>query len=255
MCWFRRLLFHARFFGTMNKMQKSGCLLFPSFINLHFSLFLSKHFTSFCYCFSFFIFSFPCCLFSVFFSLPLFSSYRILRISSCYSTSSDQSLWFHSFKSSLFQRAIAVGRRANRNLNQCFSTAGPLLHVTPQQHQRRRAGGRAKEKEEEEGSQIHITHESHLTPTGRNHGPWRKGNSRPQALGELLGDREALYGRWDERMAGVLAQMELTDTYRHTDNIQLNINTLRHEGKRHITEKQNMTWLHGTKKKWEMGLF
>lgn len=33
-------------------------------------------------------------------------------------------------------------------------------------------------------------------------------------------------------MAGVFAQMELSDTYRHTDNIQLNINTLRHEEKR-----------------------
>jgi len=139
-CWFRRLPFHAYFFGTIDKMQKSGCLLPPSFINLHFPLFLSKKFISF-YNPSSSSFSFSHCLFSVVFSLPLFPSNRILRISSCYSTSSDQSQRFHSFKSSLFQRAIAVGGRVNRNLNRCFSTAGPLLYVTPQQHQRRRAGG------------------------------------------------------------------------------------------------------------------
>lgn len=40
MCWFRP--FHVYFFGTVNKMQKSGCLLYPSFINLHFPLFLSN---------------------------------------------------------------------------------------------------------------------------------------------------------------------------------------------------------------------
>lgn len=39
-------------------------------------------------------------------------------------------------------------------------------------------------------------------------------------------------------MAGVFAQMELTDTYRHTDNIQLNVNTLRREARRHIREKR-----------------
>lgn len=147
-------------------------------------------------CQSFFFFSV--------FSQP--SSDRILRISFCYSASSDQSLWFHSFKFPLYQRVSAVGLRVNRNVNQCFSTAGLLLHVTPQQHRRRRrAGVGVKEKENEEGSQEHITHESHPSPTSRNHGPWQKGNSRPQALGELLGDREALYGRWDEWMAGVFA--------------------------------------------------
>ncbi len=97
---------------------------------------------------------------------------------------------------------------------------------------------------EEEGSQIHITHESHLTPTARNHGPWRKGNSRPQALGELLGDREALYGRWDERLAGVFTQME-----KHTDDVQLNVKTLRHKRVRYKTDKQNMRRLYDRKYK------
>lgn len=147
-----------------------------------------------------------------FLRLPPFSSTRRLWISPCYSTPSDQSLWFHSFKSSLFQRVIAVRGSVNRDLNWSFSTAGSLLHVTRQQHQWRRAGVSELESQEESGSQIHITYESHLTPTGRNNRPWRKGNSRLQALGELLGDREAQYGRWDEQIAGVLSQMALTDT-------------------------------------------
>lgn len=35
----------------------------------------------------------------------------------------------------------------------------------------------------------------------------------------------------------VFAQMELTDTYRCTDNIKLNVNTPGHKGKKHVTEE------------------
>lgn len=63
--------------------------------------------------------------FSTFPSPLLFSYNRGLRLSSCYGTSSDQSLGFHSFKSSRFQRAISFGGRVNRNLNQCVWTARP----------------------------------------------------------------------------------------------------------------------------------
>lgn len=41
MCSFGQLPFRAYFFGTINKIQKSGCLLFHSFMNLHLSLSLS----------------------------------------------------------------------------------------------------------------------------------------------------------------------------------------------------------------------
>lgn len=92
-----------------------------------------------------------------FFSLPLFSSNRILRISSCYSTSSDQSLWFYSFKSSLFQRAIAVGGRVNRNLNQCFSTAGPLCTLHPSITSGEGGGG-------ERGGGLSNTHHTWKSP-------------------------------------------------------------------------------------------
>lgn len=209
-----------------------GALLLPSFINLHFPFFLSKTF---------------------YFHLLLF-----LLLSSVYFLS------FPLFPPVLFQQDPQ-----NFLLLQHIQwsvTVILLFQVFPVSKSHCRWGGESEQEYEpmlfdsraaparytptapvgeEGGSQIHITHESHLTPTGRNHGPWRKGNSRPQALGELLGDREALHGRWDQRMAGVFAQMELTDTYRHTDNVQLNVNTKRHEGKRHITEILNMTWLLG----------
>lgn len=98
MCWFRWLPFHAYFFGTINKMQKSGCLLFLSFINLHFPLFLSKHFTSFCYHFFFLFFPFltvsflsfshfPCSLHTGFSEFPLVTAHPV--ISHCDSTLSS----------------------------------------------------------------------------------------------------------------------------------------------------------------------
>lgn len=127
-------------------------------------------------CLSLSKFLFLLMLLSLFVFSPL-SSNRMLRIFSCYSTSSDQSLGFHSFKFPLFQRALAVGLRMNSNVNQCFSTAGLLLHVLPQQHQRRRAGVGVKVRERDGGSQVHITHESHVTPTRRITGPGEKGRT------------------------------------------------------------------------------
>lgn len=136
------------------------------FINLLLSLLPLKHLTSFWY---YFYFSSPRC--RTFSRLLVSSSYGALRVFSCYSTSSDHSLRCHPFKSSLFQRAIAVGGRANRNLNQCFSTAGLLLRVIPPiaeaEERGEREWMRKRGKEEEgkkEGSETHITHESHLTP-------------------------------------------------------------------------------------------
>lgn len=67
---------------------------------------------------------------------------------------------------------------------------GPLLRVAPNSTNgggRREVGGVGVE-------YTRTAHESHLIPTGRIRRPWRKGNSRPQALHvKLLGDREAAW--------------------------------------------------------------
>lgn len=251
MCWFRRLPFHACFCGTINKTQESGCPLFLTLIPLNFLLFQSKKLISICY--PFFLFFFFHCLLSVFLSLfpcslPTGSSEFPLVTAHPVISHSDSAL------SSLpcFKEPLPLGGEWTGIWTDAFRQQGRscMLHPNSTSGEGREGEGRRdretereREGEEEESSQIHITHESHLTPTGRNHGPWRKGNSRPQALGELLGDREALYGR----RAGVFAQMELTDTYRHNDNIQLNVNTRRHERNRHVTEIQPVTWRHGIK--------
>lgn len=50
------------------------------------------------------------------------------------------------------------------------SRASPACY-TPTAPVEKGGRGAIEKEEEEEGSEIHITHESHLTPTGRNHGP------------------------------------------------------------------------------------
>lgn len=117
-------------------MQESGCLLFPSLIILHFPLILSKHFTSFCYSF-FLFFTFLAVSFSLFQgSLPTGASAFPLVTAHPVISHCDSTL----LSLPCFKEPLPLGG-VNRNLNQCFSTAGLLLHVIPQQHQWRRAGG------------------------------------------------------------------------------------------------------------------
>lgn len=75
--------------------------------------------------------------------LPLIGS---PRTSSCYSRVREQSLWSCSFKSSLFQRTIAVGEIEQESEPMLSdSKAAPLRHDTPRQHHWRGEGCGMKE--------------------------------------------------------------------------------------------------------------
>lgn len=147
MCSFGQLPFRAYFFGTINKIQKSGCLLFHSFMNLHLSLSLSlcqniSHpsvtLSSLCPFLSVSVLSFahvPCSLLTGSSEFPLVTAHPV--IIRCDSTLSSPPC---------FKEPLPLGGRVNGNLNRCFSTAGPLLHVTPNStsgegSERERGGG------------------------------------------------------------------------------------------------------------------